>query len=121
MSRAVIIEWEGKSLTLKEWSELTGISLYMLRQRNSQGILPPKLFEKECQLSCTICWDCKNAVPTADGKYGCPWSREAKPVDGWEAKPTQHKDHYPRGFRVVNSFNVRKCPKFIHDEARKAN
>lgn len=59
----------------------------------------------------SICWDCRNAVPEAiDGvEYGCPWSREAMPVPGWDAEPSRF---------TAGSFRVRKCPEFIpeHDE-----
>lgn len=53
----------------------------------------------------TLCWKCKNAVPSADGTYGCNWSRSLQPVEGWEATPSPH-----------NSFHIINCPEFIPDD-----
>ena len=48
----------------------------------------------------TICWKCANAVPDPVNNIGCSWSREFKPVEGWEA------------IQKKNSYNVWKCPEF---------
>lgn len=62
----------------------------------------------------TLCWRCVNAVP--DGERGCSWSREFKPVDGWDAEPTLVRakygafDHHKTGF--IESFQVKACPEF---------
>ena len=52
----------------------------------------------------TICWDCKKAG------YGnvseCPWEREFKPVDGWNAIYSDELDSYA----------VISCPLFERDE-----
>ena len=57
----------------------------------------------------TICWKCANAVPGIKWgrEYGCSWSRDFVPVDGWDA--TKGKKGY----------EVHKCPKFIPDEEAK--
>ena len=64
----------------------------------------------------TLCWGCGNAVPDAEGERGCPWSREGRPVEGWEAerrdilvqatKPTGEK-------KRIESYCVITCPAFV--------
>ncbi|WVQ00004.1 hypothetical protein [Synechococcus phage MA10] len=45
-SNCVIIEHNGRSLTLMEWSRETGLSHACLRHRlNKQGLRPPELFQ----------------------------------------------------------------------------
>ena len=56
----------------------------------------------------TICWECSNATGF------CSWSREHKPVKGWEAIPTE----YSEGRKTVQSFIVQKCPLFSCDKPR---
>lgn len=53
----------------------------------------------------TLCWKCRNAVPSGDGKYGCSWSLSFIPVEGWYAIP-----------RPRDSFCVISCPNFISDK-----
>lgn len=62
----------------------------------------------------TLCWSCANAVPSADGERGCPWSRSGKPVEGWSAirrdirlQPTDKKKKHVRS---VESYLVVACP-----------
>lgn len=57
----------------------------------------------------TLCWYCQNAVP--GGGRGCSWSRSFKPVDGWDAEPTQRavSGQDPDSYRVAD------CPEFIPD------
>lgn len=55
----------------------------------------------------TLCWTCINAVPDAAGKRGCSWSRENKPVRGWQAQPT------------AGSYVVRSCPAYQPDTPQK--
>jgi hypothetical protein len=58
----------------------------------------------------TICWDCKNAVK------GCSWSKDFKPVDGWEAIPTkilQKDNRFGRYDKTLNSYIVISCPQFV--------
>ena len=57
----------------------------------------------------TLCWSCKNAVPSLDGKRGCSWSRHFKPVDGWTADPIE----FAQGYKYNNSYCVYKCPEYI--------
>lgn len=56
----------------------------------------------------TICWDCQNAV------FGCSWSKDFVPVEGWDATPTllyaNDKVHGP-----VQSYEVNRCPQYIPD------
>lgn len=67
----------------------------------------------------TLCWCCANAT-----NDGCEWSADFEPVPGWEAIPTKINSkvliQLPNGQlknkdRLVDSFKVIKCPKFIED------
>ena len=61
-----------------------------------------------------LCWDCARAAGF------CKWSKELKPVDGWDAKPTMIR-HMSRGGtrqeeeRITNSYMVKACPLYIND------
>lgn len=59
----------------------------------------------------TLCWTCKWAAGK-DGK--CPWSREFKPVEGWEATPDRilitSATQTPDGVaRYSETYTVHKC------------
>lgn len=61
----------------------------------------------------TLCWQCKNAVPSIVKNRGCNWSRKLEPVEGWDAEETvvgaiRDMDK-AKGFRVIS------CPEFIDD------
>ena len=64
----------------------------------------------------TICWNCKNAVPSEDGLVGCNWSRNLQPVDGWTAEETvMNLDYGDAKNRVVRrevGYVVLDCPGF---------
>lgn len=73
-----------------------------------------KLERRESERPNTICIDCKHAVPTADGKYGCEWSRSFQPVTGWVAVRRDLKVQEGAGrTRLSMSYKVESCPKFI--------
>jgi hypothetical protein len=60
----------------------------------------------------TLCWDCAKCIG------GCSWSKEFKPVDGWDAVPTIVKiapGGHNRKPRITNSFKVLSCPEFERD------
>lgn len=61
----------------------------------------------------SLCWSCQNAVPSAT--TGCCWSRDFKPVEGWEATPNPNPE--------MESFRVKKCPWFKAetDESKQGN
>lgn len=61
----------------------------------------------------SLCWKCKNAVPSAT--CGCSWSRDAVPVDGWEAEKHTGKRQSNEDYGVYESYNVKSCPKFEKD------
>ena len=64
----------------------------------------------------TICWACGNAVPDAEGERGCPWSREGRPVEGWEAERRDIRIQPRRPGeerRAVESYQVITCPVFV--------
>ena len=56
----------------------------------------------------TLCWSCANAVPDKSGKRGCAWSRDFKPVKGWDADETRLYSDKP-----TQSYHVRSCPEFV--------
>mgnify|MGYP005756871875 CR=1 FL=1 len=61
----------------------------------------------------TLCWSCANAVPSADGERGCPWSLEGKPVEGWSARRRDIQLQSPKKkdkARSVESYLVVACP-----------
>lgn len=57
----------------------------------------------------TICWNCANFVPSADGKYGCKWSSKFSPVEGWEINDalTDNVSFLSTAYTVVS------CPEFV--------
>ena len=59
----------------------------------------------------TLCWKCRNAVPTATS--GCSWSRDLAPVPGWVAE----KRTMPRANDggTITAYCVDYCPKFQKD------
>lgn len=60
----------------------------------------------------SICWKCRNAVPTET--TGCSWSRDFVPVDGWVAE--KHCIYVnPDSSRRVVSYCVEYCPEFWGD------
>lgn len=60
----------------------------------------------------SICWKCRNAVPTE--KTGCSWSRDFVPVDGWVVE--NHCIYVnPECSRRVESYCVEYCPEFWGD------
>ena len=63
------------------------------------------MYRSNFQMHKTLCWHCKNAVP--EGKYGCSWSRDFKPVKGWNVLPPLS--------RVKGSYRVIECPLFIRE------
>lgn len=60
----------------------------------------------------SICWLCANAVPSET--TGCNWSREFKPVEGWEAELSTNK--WANDFWISQGhdvYHVYKCPEFV--------
>lgn len=58
----------------------------------------------------TICWRCKNST----GR--CCWSKEFKPVPGWNAQQTVIKNYTASGDIVFDSsYVVKMCPMFLKD------
>ena len=74
-------------------------------------------YTKKAYTKPSICWKCKNAVP--DEKHGCSWSREFKPVEGWDAEPSVIRNASHRkdvGPVDVDTYLVKACPKFVKDD-----
>lgn len=63
----------------------------------------------------TLCWECKNAVPTKDA--GCSWSRAFQPVEGWTAEKHQQK----QSSSVYETYCVISCPLFQKDSRNSAD
>ncbi len=58
----------------------------------------------------SLCWFCRNAVPSPETGAGCSWSRRAHtPVEGWEAERRDLK-MFHKG--QVESYRVLACPEF---------
>ena len=55
-----------------------------------------------------MCWWCKNAVPDDKGYTGCNWSRDFKPVEGWEAVEVIKNANE----QAVETYRVLKCPEY---------
>lgn len=84
------------------------------RKKNLRKAAEKELERRESERPNTICIDCKHAVPTADGKYGCEWSRSFQPVTGWVAVRRDLKVQEGAGrTRLSLSYKVESCPKFI--------
>ena len=84
------------------------------RKKNLRKAAEKKLERRESERPNTICIDCKHAVPTSDGKYGCEWSRHFQPVTGWVAVRRDLKVQEGAGrTRLSLSYKVESCPKFI--------
>lgn len=60
----------------------------------------------------TLCWKCIHAVPDDALGTGCSWSRELKPVEGWNAfqANTEEDSYYPPSRPV---YHVLYCPQFV--------
>ena len=63
----------------------------------------------------TLCWDCGNAVPCADGKFGCSWSRNFEPVPGWTAEKHFKKYIYDQ---EIETYRVIECPEFTAEHKK---
>ena len=64
----------------------------------------------------TLCWYCRNAVPSPKAGTGCSWSREHTPVRGWLADRRDVPHYYIRNGRQISdmeeSYRVVHCPDF---------
>ena len=106
----------GQEFSIKELAGFTGIPESTIRTRLKRKMSLDDILTPAGRDEPSICWDCKNSVPSEC--YGCSWSREFKPVRGWIAQKTHIKsDEFKAGKRrqQIVSYNVRKCPHFIHD------
>ncbi len=62
----------------------------------------------------TLCWKCKNAVPTKDA--GCSWSRAFQPVEGWTAERKHTAKGNGSADDVYETYCVTACPEFRKDD-----
>lgn len=61
----------------------------------------------------TLCWECRNAVPSAVTGRGCEWSKWLQPVPGWTAEGVKRAT-------LGDTWIVHACPKYIPDRPWKA-
>lgn len=61
----------------------------------------------------SLCWKCKNAVPTKDA--GCSWSRAFQPVEGWTAERKHTAKAGGPADDVYETYCVTACPEFRKD------
>lgn len=61
----------------------------------------------------TICEICQNAVPNGKDR-GCEWSMYFRPVPNWTARFSP----IAMDKRMVESYAVEDCPRFIQDPPR---
>lgn len=114
----IVIPFNGQLHSVEEWSEILGIAPNTIRERINRGLTASQCLSVERlkkrggnYKNPTLCWDCANACG------GCSWSsREAQPVDGWDATPTKVnmtiEHNQPRS---VDSYIVHSCPQFVRD------
>lgn len=62
----------------------------------------------------TLCWKCKNAVPTKGA--GCSWSRAFQPVEGWTAERKHTAKGNGSADDVYETYCVTACPEFRKDD-----
>lgn len=67
----------------------------------------------------TLCWDCARAC---GGPKGCSWSREYKPVEGWDAERRDvavwRGDSGRQYTEYAESYVVNHCPEFVPDRRK---
>lgn len=61
-----------------------------------------------------LCWSCRNAVPSEVTGRGCEWSRDLRPVPGWEAEAVN------KGAMGL-TWSIKKCPKYVAEPARRCS
>ncbi len=59
-----------------------------------------------------LCWQCAHAVPTLDGRHGCEWSVDLRPVPGWTAEMVTKTS-----FGLT--WSITACPKYMPEPQRK--
>lgn len=106
------VKANAKKMKQKDIAKKFGITprnLYRILKKNGISFLKmSKGAQKKNALQGqgTLCWNCGKAT-NIDGK--CSWSRELKPVDGWEASEKYYKSN--GGHR--KTYFVKNCPLFV--------
>lgn len=59
----------------------------------------------------TLCWYCAKAC----GGYDCEWAANLTPVEGWNAAYNPIRCLCEGKLRMIDSYHVIDCPKFIPD------
>lgn len=102
MEKSLTLTFEGKTKTVKEWAEITGIDRQTLLQRHKKGwdtkrILTSPVIDRNCSnKNSSICWDCVHSIFSLERGTGCEKSIYGKPVPGWEAelRPIHGEESY---------------------------
>lgn len=70
----------------------------------------------------SLCWYCRRAVPSTENpNLACSWSKEFKPVKGWDAVrndicfSVRNSDGTAR-HEYTESYLVYRCPRFLPDK-----
>ena len=112
------IHFNGETHSVYEWAKIVGLCPTTIHKRVERGCKAGECLSTKRTghsgnfgTKYTLCWDCANACG------GCSWSsREAQPVDGWDATPTKVNmtinHNHPR---YVDSYIVHSCPQFVRD------
>ena len=104
----------AKALQCDEWDIRVLTPERRPPNRRREGI------PQEHKKTMTICWGCRNAVPDAEGKRGCSWSRKLEPVEGWQAVESTVVRYDGGHRREIMSALVLECPQYKPDEKPKA-
>lgn len=118
MAKPIILEWQNQSHNIRQWCKILNLEYAMILSRYRKGCRPPELFRLKKPVKTgtpTLCWSCKNAVP--DGTFGCKWSEELMPVEGWTATKTILNNFYPANSKkkYMISYCISGCPQYIQD------
>lgn len=117
-NRYKILVLDEIGLSHKEIGTMLGVSeswVYKVthsRKRTEKKLLdkPMPRIEDVDKYKGTLCWRCRNAVPSKYTGYGCSWSMWFIPVEGWTAKAMKMER-----MSCGVSYLVKKCPKFEED------
>lgn len=116
MNKPIYINYNGECHTVREWAELLDIHYSTILKRVNKGLTAAECLRAERVGSrgnyktFTLCWSCAKACG------GCSWSREFKPIDGWDAIPTKIRiPDDDGGARYCDSFKITACPQYVAD------
>lgn len=111
------IHFNGETHSVYEWSKIVGLSKSTIYNRVERGLKAGECLSTKrtghsgnFKSDYTLCWSCAKACG------GCSWSKDFKPIDGWDAIPTKIRiPDDDGGARYVDSFKITACPQYIAD------